>query len=137
MSNIILNEKTYTEYGYETTWAHTDAYVGKILHIESGSYFDIENLTTKDQSIMVQYGRIQLTCSKQHADKKTLTMVPGDSFCFAPKTLISINACQEADLVTLSAAPTIRDNKKYNDKKIINKKKFFLTRMLNWIAEQF
>ena len=48
-------------WGHELIWAHTDAYVGKILVIETGKRLSLQRHVVKDESILVLSGRLELT----------------------------------------------------------------------------
>ena len=48
-------------WGHELIWAHTDAYVGKILVIETGQRLSLQRHEVKDESILVLSGRLELT----------------------------------------------------------------------------
>jgi mannose-6-phosphate isomerase-like protein (cupin superfamily) len=45
-------------WGYEVHWAVTDAYVGKLLHIEAGQLLSLQYHERKDESIYVLRGRM-------------------------------------------------------------------------------
>jgi mannose-6-phosphate isomerase-like protein (cupin superfamily) len=45
-------------WGYEILWAHTDRYVGKILHIEPGHLLSLQYHERKHESIYVLRGRM-------------------------------------------------------------------------------
>ena len=48
-------------WGHEMIWAHTDAYVGKLLHIEAGKRLSLQHHEVKDEWIHVVSGRLLLT----------------------------------------------------------------------------
>ena len=50
--------KTLKPWGYEILWAHTDRYVGKILHIEAGHVLSLQYHNLKHESIFVLRGRM-------------------------------------------------------------------------------
>lgn len=47
-------------WGYERIWAHTERYVGKVLVIEAGKRLSLQYHRSKDESILVVRGRLQL-----------------------------------------------------------------------------
>jgi len=47
-------------WGHELIWAHTDRYVGKILHIRAGEALSLQYHRVKDETIMLLSGRMQL-----------------------------------------------------------------------------
>ena len=50
--------RTDKPWGYEILWAHTDRYVGKILHIEPGHLLSLQYHEHKHESIYVLRGRM-------------------------------------------------------------------------------
>lgn len=48
--------RTDKPWGYEILWAHTDRYVGKILHIEAGHVLSLQYHEQKHESIYVLSG---------------------------------------------------------------------------------
>ena len=46
-------------WGYEIHWAHTDRYVGKILHINAGHALSLQYHLKKDETIYVHSGRLR------------------------------------------------------------------------------
>jgi len=53
-----LPPRTEKPWGYEILWAHTDRYVGKILHIEAGHTLSLQYHNQKHESIYVLSGRM-------------------------------------------------------------------------------
>jgi mannose-6-phosphate isomerase len=47
-------------WGHELIWAHTDAYVGKVLVIEAGKRLSLQKHEMKDETIYVASGRLRL-----------------------------------------------------------------------------
>ena len=45
-------------WGYEILWAHTDRYVGKILHVEAGHVLSLQYHDHKHESIYVLSGKM-------------------------------------------------------------------------------
>lgn len=48
--------RTDKPWGYEILWAHTDKYVGKILHVEAGHILSLQYHDLKHESIYVLSG---------------------------------------------------------------------------------
>ena len=48
-------------WGYEKIWAHTEKYVGKVLHIEKGHKLSLQYHNIKDETIYVQSGKLLFT----------------------------------------------------------------------------
>src|ERR1700704_6522339 len=45
-------------WGHETIWAHSDRYVGKILHINAGHELSVQSHNRKDETIHLLSGEI-------------------------------------------------------------------------------
>lgn len=96
--------KVLKPWGHEIIFAETDKYVGKVLHINAGQALSLQYHNVKDETIMVQYGRIELEYFKR-GDKKNkqfLHMVPGDAFHIKSGIVHRMTACQDADIVEVS-----------------------------------
>ena len=46
-------------WGYELIWAHTDRYVGKVLHINKGESLSYQYHVVKDETIRLLSGRLK------------------------------------------------------------------------------
>jgi mannose-6-phosphate isomerase-like protein (cupin superfamily) len=68
-------------WGYEKIWAHTDRYVGKILHIDRGHRLSEQYHRVKDETIYVLEGVLQLELDE--GDTQVI-MHPGESYRIAP-----------------------------------------------------
>ena len=66
-------------WGYELIWAHTDRYVGKILHVRKGHALSLQYHRTKDETIHVLAGRIELQTG-DGGDLERRPLDPGESF---------------------------------------------------------
>ena len=47
-------------WGYELIWAHTDRYVGKVLHINQGESLSYQYHVVKDETIRLLSGRLEM-----------------------------------------------------------------------------
>jgi len=56
--NVFEPTRVEKPWGYEILWAHTDRYVGKILHIEPGHCLSLQYHEQKHESIYVLRGRM-------------------------------------------------------------------------------
>ena len=65
-------------WGHELIWAHTDRYVGKILHIDAGKRLSLQVHEQKDESILVISGRLRLHHGQQGGPIETTELGPGD-----------------------------------------------------------
>ena len=72
-------------WGHELIWAHTERYVGKILHINAGQAMSVQYHEVKDETIYLMSGEmrywVQLPGEPELADQRLKT---GDAFRITP-----------------------------------------------------
>jgi mannose-6-phosphate isomerase len=88
-------------WGYELIWAHTDRYVGKILHIEAGHVLSLQYHERKDESIYVLSGEIVLRL-EQGETQIERRMGQGEAFHIQPKQVHQFEAVVTSDLIEAS-----------------------------------
>jgi mannose-6-phosphate isomerase-like protein (cupin superfamily) len=88
-------------WGYELIWAHTDRYVGKILHIEAGHVLSLQYHERKDESIYVLSGEIVLRL-EQGETQIERRMGQGEVFHIQPKQVHQFEAVVTSDLIEAS-----------------------------------
>jgi quercetin dioxygenase-like cupin family protein len=90
-------------WGYEIIWAHTDHYVGKILHINAGEALSVQYHEVKDETIYLLAGAmiywVKLPGSDQLQDMK---LQQGESFRIAPGTVHYMQAVTDCDVLEAS-----------------------------------
>ncbi|HYC50391.1 MAG TPA: cupin domain-containing protein [Gemmatimonadaceae bacterium] len=90
-------------WGHEVIWAHTSAYVGKILHVNAGEALSVQYHNEKDETIHLLAGEmiywVKLPGSDQLQDMKLRT---GESFRIAPGTVHYIEAVTDCDVLEAS-----------------------------------
>jgi quercetin dioxygenase-like cupin family protein len=89
-------------WGYEIWWAWTDAYVGKILHVDAGHRLSVQYHERKDETSYVLKGR--LTLSKgDAADALVETEVAaGAQWRNRPGEIHTIEALEDSDVLEVS-----------------------------------
>lgn len=65
-------------WGHELIWAHTNAYVGKLLVIEAGKRLSLQHHEVKDEWIHVLSGRLQLTLANDAGEVEVRELGPGE-----------------------------------------------------------
>jgi len=88
-------------WGYELIWAHTDRYVGKILHIEAGHVLSLQYHERKDESIYVLSGEIVLRL-EQGETQIERRMGQGEAFHIQPTQVHQFEAVVTSDLIEAS-----------------------------------
>ena len=102
-------------WGHEIIWAHTDRYVGKLLHINAGQSLSLQYHREKDETIYVQSGRIAF---EHYAEGETPTISdlgPGDSFHITPGLRHRMTATEDCDLLEAST-PELDDVVRLEDR---------------------
>src|SRR5690348_5407816 len=75
-------------WGYEIIWAHTDHYVGKILHVNAGHQLSVQYHNQKDETVHLLSGEmIYWVKMPGSPDLKDMKLKRGDSFRIAPGTV--------------------------------------------------
>jgi len=101
-------------WGYELHWAHTDRYVGKILHVKAGHALSLQYHNVKDETIYLQTGVLlyELEVDGQLTKRE---MHPGDSVHVTPKTVHRMTAIEDCDVLEAST-PEIDDVVRLEDR---------------------
>ena len=90
-------------WGYELIWALTDAYCGKLLHVNAGHSLSLQFHEVKDEAWLIQAGRAKLELgSVGDAVLKTEVVGPGAAFHYAPGTVHRITALEDTDILEVS-----------------------------------
>lgn len=92
-------------WGHEIIWAHTDAYVGKLLHVSAGHSLSVQYHRAKDETIHLLSGELRYWVKLPNRDTlEDMKLRPGDSFRVAPETVHYIEAVTDCDLLEASTA---------------------------------
>ena len=88
-------------WGHETIWAHTDTYVGKILHIQSGHALSVQYHNVKDETIYLLSG--QLIYRVWDGDTpRDVGLKVGEAFRITPGTIHQMEAVTDCDVLEVS-----------------------------------
>ncbi len=103
-------------WGHETIWAHTDRYVGKILHVKAGEKLSIQYHERKDETVHLLSGEmkywVQLPGDTELRDQR---LVAGESFRITPHTIHAIEAVTDIDVLEAST-PELDDVVRIQDR---------------------
>ena len=94
-------------WGYELHWAHTDRYVGKILHVNAGQQLSLQYHNQKDETVYVYSGVLLYELEVDGVLTKR-EMRPGDAMRVTPKTVHRMTAIEDCDVLEVST-PEIDD----------------------------
>ncbi|HJQ20439.1 MAG TPA: cupin domain-containing protein [Gemmatimonadaceae bacterium] len=90
-------------WGYELIWAHTDAYVGKILHINAGEALSIQYHQRKDETVHLLAGEMSYWVKlPDRDDLQDMRLKTGESFRIAPGTVHYMQAITDCDVLEAS-----------------------------------
>lgn len=103
-------------WGYEIIWAHTDRYVGKILHVNAGEQLSVQYHERKDETVYLLSGEmkywVQLPGDSVLRDQQ---LVAGQSFRITPLTVHYMEAITDCDVLEAST-PELDDVVRMNDR---------------------
>ena len=103
-------------WGHETIWAHTDRYVGKILHITAGHALSVQYHERKDETVYLLTGEmkywVQLPSDTELRDQR---LTAGQSFRITPGTIHYMEAVTDCDVLEAST-PELDDVVRLKDR---------------------
>ena len=90
-------------WGHETIWAHTDRYVGKILHINAGQALSVQYHEVKDETIYLLRGEMRYCVQLDGSDElQDVRLKEGEAFRNLPGTVHSMEAITDCDVLEAS-----------------------------------
>lgn len=101
-------------WGYETIWAHTDRYVGKILHIKAGHALSIQYHNQKDETVHLLSGELVYRVQRDET-LDDMHLQCGDSFRITPGTIHQMEAITDCDVLEAST-PELDDVVRLSDR---------------------
>jgi mannose-6-phosphate isomerase len=101
-------------WGHETIWAHTDRYVGKVLHIKAGHALSVQYHDRKDETVHLLSG--ELVYRVQMGDSlEDMRLTKGESFRITPGTIHQMEAVTDCDVLEVST-PELDDVVRLSDR---------------------
>lgn len=101
-------------WGHEVIWAHTDRYVGKILHINAGHALSCQYHERKDETISLLAGRMIFRVGRGD-DTKEIPLEPGQSYRITPGTVHQMEAVTDCQVLEAST-PDLDDVVRLSDR---------------------
>ena len=101
-------------WGHELIWAHTDRYVGKILHIKQGESLSLQYHEVKDETIMVLTGRLAFHHFTEGQEPQVTELLPRQPFHVTPHLRHRMVALEDTDVVEVST-PELGDVVRLDD----------------------
>lgn len=107
-------------WGHEIIWAHTDRYVGKILHITAGQALSVQYHERKDETVYLLSGELRywVRLDGGPADRTPLEdmrLCVGDAFRITPGTVHYMEAVTDCDVLEAST-PELDDVVRLEDR---------------------
>lgn len=101
-------------WGYELIWAHTERYVGKLLHVKAGHALSLQYHNVKDETIHLQAGQLKLVVDEGSGyTEKDLKV--GESYHIKPLTKHRMVAVTDCDILEVST-PELDDVVRLEDR---------------------
>ena len=117
MSVAEIPRKVEKPWGHEIWWARTERYAGKLLHVKKGESLSLQYHRIKDETIMVQSGRLlfETLPAGEEGPLRPLEMHPGDVFHIVPGTRHRMTGLEDCDIVEVST-PELDDVVRLEDR---------------------
>ncbi|HEX5436042.1 MAG TPA: cupin domain-containing protein [Gemmatimonadaceae bacterium] len=112
-SEVVIVDKPW---GHEVIWAHTDRYVGKILHIKAGHALSVQYHERKDETISLLSG--EMIFRVRNGDSESLRdvhLTRGEAFHITPGTVHQMEAVTDCDVLEAST-PDLDDVVRLSDR---------------------
>jgi mannose-6-phosphate isomerase-like protein (cupin superfamily) len=101
-------------WGHELIWAHTERYVGKILHINKGESLSYQYHRVKDESIRLLSGMLEIE-TETDGNREILRFAPGDCLHIVPGMEHRMIAVEDCDVLEVST-PELDDVVRLEDR---------------------
>jgi mannose-6-phosphate isomerase-like protein (cupin superfamily) len=102
-------------WGHELIWAHTDRYVGKILHVKKGESLSLQYHNVKDETVMVLSGVMLFEHFVDGAEPTRTELRPRQPFHITPGLRHRMTALEDCDIVEVST-PELDDVVRLEDR---------------------
>ena len=102
-------------WGHELIWAHTEKYVGKILHIKQGHALSLQYHQKKDETVHVLTGRMRFQTGAEGEELADRVLGPGESFHITPLLRHRMIAETDCDILEAST-PELDDVVRLEDR---------------------
>ena len=101
-------------WGYELIWAHTERYVGKVLHIKKGESLSYQYHRVKDETIRLLSGAMDMDLESDGAKSK-ISLKPGECLHIVPGMKHRMTAVEDCDVLEVST-PELDDVVRLEDR---------------------
>ena len=101
-------------WGHELIWAHTDRYVGKIIHIKAGHELSVQYHNRKDETVHLLTGEL-IYRVHDGSELRDVGLKVGESFRVTPGTIHQMIAVTDCDVLEAST-PDLDDVVRLSDR---------------------
>jgi mannose-6-phosphate isomerase len=101
-------------WGHEIIWAHTERYVGKILHINKGESLSYQYHVVKDETIRLLSGVLEMDIETS-GERRKVQLAPGECLHIVPQMKHRMIAIEDCDVVEVST-PELDDVVRLEDR---------------------
>ena len=101
-------------WGHELIWAHTDRYVGKVLHIKKGESLSYQYHRVKDETVRLLSGAMNMDLEAD-GKKTMISLNPGDCLHIVPGMKHCMIAVEDCDVLEVST-PELDDVVRLEDR---------------------
>ena len=101
-------------WGHEVIWAHTERYVGKVLHINAGHALSVQYHERKDETVYLLSGEL-IYWVKIGEEMRDMKLKVGDAFRITPGTVHYMEAVTDCDVLEAST-PDLDDVVRLSDR---------------------
>ena len=102
-------------WGWEKIWAHTDRYVGKILHINAGHALSVQYHERKDETVYLLAGQLKYWVRDERGEMRDMNLAIGEAFRITPGTVHYMEAVSDCDILETST-PDLDDVVRLTDR---------------------
>jgi len=95
-------QKVDKPWGYELIWAKTKDYVGKVLHIEKGHQLSLQYHQIKEETILIQSGKMLLIIEDDAGKLQEVELLAGEGHHILPKRKHRMRALETCDVCEVS-----------------------------------
>ena len=110
-ADVVIVKKPW---GHEVIWAHTDRYVGKVLHINAGHELSVQYHNRKDETVYLLSGEM-IYRVQQGEELRDVQLKQGQSYRITPGTIHQMVAVTDCDVLEAST-PDLDDVVRLTDK---------------------
>jgi mannose-6-phosphate isomerase-like protein (cupin superfamily) len=96
-------------------WAHTERYVGKILHVRAGESLSLQYHERKEETMRVLSGAVELEVGGEGEPLRRVRLGPGEGWHLPPGTRHRLTALADADVLEAST-PELDDVVRLEDR---------------------